>query len=131
MRSWIIPCSPKKYDVKSAFEELPKINWKQTANYQIGDVVYIYVGCPVQAILFKCRVTNVNLKSFDSDTRKHVLDGGDYLDSNKTMELELVRKYNPGVLTLRALQANGLTGTVRGPRTVPAAVGRLISTLGD
>ena len=131
MKSWIIPCSPKKYDVEAAFEALSKINWKQTANYQVGDVVYIYVGCPVKAILFKCRVTKVNLERFDIDTLKHVLDGRDYLDSYKTMELELIRKYDPGVLTLRALQANGLTGTVRGPRTVPATLGHLISTLGD
>lgn len=29
-------------------------------NVEIGDTIFIYVGAPIQAVLFKCRVVAVN-----------------------------------------------------------------------
>ena len=40
---WIIACNPDKYDVIGAFHELGSIDWTQSANIVVGDIVYIYV----------------------------------------------------------------------------------------
>ena len=62
MQNWIIPCNLKYYDVFGAFRDLKKLDWKQSnPKIEIGDIVYIYVGAPVKAIMFKCRVTKVGL----------------------------------------------------------------------
>ena len=115
MTSWIIPCSPRQYDIERAFENLKKINWKQIRNYTLGDIVYIYVGMPVQAILYKCKVTTVGLTSIEIDDSPYVIDGENYLHTPLHMELELMRKYDDKVLSYDKLLANGLNGPIRGP----------------
>lgn len=39
---WIISANPKKYDVVSAFNQYDYIDWSQSANHEIGDIIYIY-----------------------------------------------------------------------------------------
>ena len=59
---WITPANPKKYDVVGAFRDLKKIDWKQSTNVKVGDIVYIYVSAPVQAVQFKCKVNKVDIE---------------------------------------------------------------------
>ena len=49
---WIISANHNKYDHVRAFKELPYIDWKQNANYSVGDKVFIYSTKPVSAIEF-------------------------------------------------------------------------------
>lgn len=44
---WIIACNPDKYDVIGAFHELGSIDWTQSANIVVGDIVYIYVDARI------------------------------------------------------------------------------------
>lgn len=61
MVEWIIPCNLKYYNVISAFEKLQCVDWIQSAkSINVGDIVYIYVGFPIKAIKFKCKVNKVN-----------------------------------------------------------------------
>ena len=54
MNSWLIPCNSKLYDVCAAFQNFAVIDWKQSMkNVEIGDTIFIYVGAPIQAVLFK------------------------------------------------------------------------------
>ena len=55
-KAWIIPANPKYYDVESAFAKDDVIDWKQGSGINTGDTVYMYVGSPVSAILYKCKV---------------------------------------------------------------------------
>ena len=57
---WIIACNPDKYDVIGAFQELGSIDWTQSANIVVGDIVYIYVSNTVRTIKVKCKVNAVN-----------------------------------------------------------------------
>ena len=57
---WIIACNPDKYDVIGAFHELGSIDWTQSANIVVGDIVYIYVSNTVRTIKVKCKVNAVN-----------------------------------------------------------------------
>ena len=52
----MIPSNPAHYDVIGAFDQADEIDWKQGAGIKKGDTVYLYVGAPVSAILFKCLV---------------------------------------------------------------------------
>ena len=57
MANWMIPCNPKYFDVFGAYSKLKTIDWNQSVkSIAVGDIVYIYVGKPVQAIMFKTRV---------------------------------------------------------------------------
>ena len=46
MKSWIIPCNLSYYNVVGAFDSLTSVDWKQSSNVEVGDIVYIYVGRP-------------------------------------------------------------------------------------
>ena len=40
---WIIPCNLKYYDVVGAFGKFDRLNWKQSTNIEVGDIVYVYI----------------------------------------------------------------------------------------
>ena len=52
-KEWIVPANPKYYDIVHAFDDQKEIDWKQGAGIKKGDTVYMYVGAPVSAILYK------------------------------------------------------------------------------
>ena len=60
-KEWIIPSNPKYYDIIHAFDETDTIDWKQGAGIKMGDTVFMYVGAPVSAVLYKCKVTETNI----------------------------------------------------------------------
>lgn len=47
-------CNLKNYDILSDFNSLTKIYWKQSIkNIQVGEEVYIYVGAPYKAVMYR------------------------------------------------------------------------------
>ena len=60
-KEWIIPSNLKYYDSVHAYDDTDTINWKQGAGIRKGDTVFMYVGAPVSAILFKCIVTETDI----------------------------------------------------------------------
>ena len=65
---WLISANHNKYDHLRAFNELPYIDWKQNANYSVGDKVFIYSTKPISAIEFLVEVIETNI------TGDHVID---------------------------------------------------------
>lgn len=109
-KEWIIPSNPKYYDVIKAFEEADEIDWKQGAGIRTGDIIYLYVGAPVSAILYKCRVTQTDIPY-------------SYQDRNLTikalMKIKLLKRYNKDEFTFKILNDEYGIFAVRGPRGVP------------
>ena len=109
-KEWIIPSNPKYYDVIKAFEEADEIDWKQGAGIMTGDTIYLYVGAPVSAILYKCRVTQTDIPY-------------SYQDRNLTikalMKIKLLKRYNKDEFTFKVLNDEYGIFAVRGPRGVP------------
>lgn len=123
MTEWIIPCNLKYYDVKGAFSKFKAIDWKQSAkNICVGDIVYIYVGKPISAIKYKCRVNKANLSKVEIDDSEFVINGENYENYGNHMELELIREYADTELTLDMLVENGLKGNIQGPRRVDVLI---------
>ena len=91
MEKWLIPCNISKYDVIGAFNKLNKIQWKQSSNVNKNDTVFIYLSKPISGIVYKCRVLRVDLPKVTINDRQFILDGSNYEDYGRYMELELIR----------------------------------------
>ena len=109
-KEWIIPSNPKYYDIIHAFDDADVIDWKQGAGIKKGDTVFMYVGAPVSAILYKCKVTETNIPY-------------QYQDKNLTitalMKIKLLKRYEPDCFTFDVLKSEYGIYAVRGPRGVP------------
>lgn len=117
MSEWVITCNSKVYNVVGAFNKLNMVDWKQSTNVQVGDIIYIYVGAPIRAISFKCEVIKVDQSEELIDDSEFVLDDSNYGNYGRYMRLRLLEKYNDKNLEYDCLMANGLK-TVQGPSKV-------------
>ena len=119
MEQWIIPCNLKYYDVFGAFNNLKSVDWKQTCrSISVGDEVFIYVGKPVSAILYKCKVNCVNYKMPKIDDTAFVINGDPFENYGNYMELELLEKFNETQFHRDILVKHGLKGNIQGARRV-------------
>lgn len=109
-KEWIVPANPKYYDVIGAFEKSSEINWKQGAGINTGDTVFIYVGAPVSAVMFKCKVEETDIP-YDFDNGK--------LQIRSLMKIRLIKKYKPDEFTFERLKSEFGINAIRGPRGVP------------
>ncbi|SFX14053.1 hypothetical protein [Ruminococcus sp. XPD3002] len=129
MQKWIVPCNQKYYKVEEAFSKLKRLDWKQSSpNIKIGDIVYIYVSKPVMAILFKCKVTKVNLDRIEIDDSEFVVNGENYLTYPLHMELEFIKKYNDE-LTMNILSLHGVKGRIQSTRKVCQELENYLSSI--
>lgn len=117
MEKWIIPCNIQYYEVEGAFTKLKCLDWKQSnTSISVGDEIYVYVGKPVGAIKYKCKVNKVNLDHCEIDDSEFVLEGEQYEEYGNYMEFELIEKYDDERYSLQVLRDKGLKGNIQGPR---------------
>ena len=128
MSTWIIPCNLSYYNVVGAFNTFAQIDWKQSTNIQVGDTVYIYVGRPVKAVLFKCIATKTNLPKAEVDDSAFVINDIEYGNYGNYMELKWIEKYPEDKFTLDKLIAEGLRGNIQGPRRIDGRLLMLLSS---
>ncbi|MBQ6264664.1 MAG: MmcQ/YjbR family DNA-binding protein [Clostridia bacterium] len=109
-KEWIIPANPKYYDIERAFDSETEIDWKQGAGIKTGDTVFMYVGAPVSAVLFKCKVIKTDIPF-------------EYTDENLTisslMRIKLEKRYATEEFTFDRLRKEFGIFAVRGPRGIP------------
>ena len=108
-KEWIIPSNPKYYDIIHAFDDTDEIDWKHGSGIKVGDTVYMYVGSPVSAILYKCKVTETDIPY-------------SYQDENLTikalMKIKLLKRYKPDKFTFDVLKDEYGIYAIRGPRGI-------------
>lgn len=109
---WIIPANPKYYDVEKDFKKSNFIDWKQSSNVRVGDTVYLYMGAPVSAILYK-------LKAVEVDIPYHYEDK--FLHMDRVMRLQLLERYDQSLYPMSLLKEYGVFA-VRGPRSMPGSL---------
>lgn len=109
-KDWLIPSNPKYYDVVAAFQQEEVIEWKQSSDVRVGDLVYLYVGAPYSAILYKCKAVEVNIP-YHYET--------EYLTIKKVMKIQLLHTYNKDFMPLSRMRKEFGVYGVRGPRGVP------------
>lgn len=114
---WVITCNTKAYNVIGAFKKFDTIDWKQSTNVKVGDIIYIYVGSPVGAISYMCEATMVELAEDLIDDSEFVLDDSNYGNYGRYMRLHLLQCFDDERLNFKNLKENGLK-TVQGPSKV-------------
>ncbi len=62
MTVWLISANSNTYNHVAAFNKWGYIDWKQSANYQINDIIYIYATTPDKHIRFKTQVIKNNME---------------------------------------------------------------------
>ncbi len=105
---WIIASNPSKYDVISAFRELGTIDWTQSANFSIGDIVYIYISSPEQALRLKCRVKQVDKPESTIEDRQFAYEEK-YIskENGRYAELEMIEELKGVFYTKKYLEPHG------------------------
>ena len=114
---WIIPANPNYFDIDEAFKNIKSIIWKQSTNIKVGDTIYLYVGSPVSAIRYKCRVEEVNIPY-------------DYNDKNVkmkyVMKIKQLDSYDKKLFPFSKLKEYGVNA-IRGPRFMPKELSNYIN----
>lgn len=107
--TWIVPANYKYYDIINCFNDTDTILWKQSNNIMVNDIVFLYVGTPVSAILYKCQVLRINIPYEYKDSN---------LSMKKVMEIKLLKRYDKDEFTFNKLNEYGVKA-IRGPRSLP------------
>ena len=118
MQNWMISANGKIYDHASAFASWGFIDWRQRANYSVGDTVYIYCTRPFMRVMYKTVVEMVNL-GFDSiiNDKEFWYDISEYNKSvsGKYARLKLIEQVDREELSLEKLKQQGLKSAPQGP----------------
>ena len=117
-KEWIIPANPKYYDVQAAFKRAEEIDWKQGKGIKTGDTVFMYIGAPVSAVLYKCVVTETDIPYHFQ--RKE-------LTITSLMRIKLLKKYDPEEFTFDRLKNEFDIFAVRGPRGIPDSLRKALN----
>ena len=109
-KEWIIPSNPKYFDIVHAFDHVDEINWKQGAGIKKGDTVFMYVGAPVSAVLYQCKVTETDIP-YEHENK--------YITIKALMRIRLQKRYPADRFTFEVLKSEYGIYAVRGPRGIP------------
>jgi hypothetical protein len=61
MERWIMPCNLKFFDIAEHLKENNLVVWKKPQGLKEGDVVYSYVGVPVQKVKYRFLVKAIDI----------------------------------------------------------------------
>lgn len=119
MTEWITSGNLKYYNFVDAFHDLKKVDWRQYANYEVGDVVYIYSSGNEQMIRFKCKVNKTGIKELEIDDRQYNVEGKYDEPYDKYVELEMIDEYESSLYSRRALEKYGFRAPQRAVKVMP------------
>ena len=88
MKYWIRPANINQFNLTKAYEEKEVIDWTQTNNYEVGDIVYLCSTAPIQKVTHKCLVEKINIPS------NEIFDDKNYwLDNDAKNEADIKSQY--------------------------------------
>ena len=109
-QNWLVPSNPKYYDVVRAFEEEEVILWKQgNDRMQVGDIVYLYVGAPYSAILYRCEILETDIPYYGRE---------EHVNIRKMIRIRRLRVYPKDRWTLQEMKKYDVV-SVRCARSCP------------
>lgn len=121
-KEWIIPANPEYFDIVHAFDAASVIRWKQGAGIKTGDTVFMYVGAPVSAVLYKCTVTETDIPVMRLHTKIRL---------PSLMNIRLERRYAPKEFPFERLKTDFGVFAVRGPRGIPLSLSEALNAPGE
>ena len=115
---WMIAANGKMYDHASAFQKWGYIDWKQSAKFQIGDIVYIYCTKPYKKVMYKTTVIETD-KPFSKcqNDKEFWYDLSQYESSKQKLfsRIKLLQQVDTDKLSLDNLKKRGLSTAPQGP----------------
>jgi len=126
-KCWIIPANNTKFNIVECFNKRTSVDWKQSCNFSVGDIVYLYCSEKIRKILYKAEVVAIDLSNSDyandkefwadpTDYDKHVNDSS---IKYARLVLQKALPLDDDRLSLQVLQNLGLKNTIQGPMAVP------------
>lgn len=115
---WMISANGKMYDHKTSFEKRDYIDWRQTGNFEVGDIIYIYSTAPLSKVEYKCIVEKTDISFEDiTDDREFWMDKDEYEKSQygHYSRLRLLQFIDTDKLNLANLKEHGLKAAPQGP----------------
>ena len=109
-KEWIIPANPHYFDIVHAFDDTDTIHWKQGQSIKTGDTIYMYVGAPVSAILYECKVIETDIPYGKINPNVNI---------KSLMKIKLEKRYDPEQFPFERLKNDYGIYAVRGPRGIP------------
>ena len=105
---WIVPANPKYYDVIHCFDNTDIIEWKQSSDIQVGDIIYLYVADPYSKLFYKCQAIEVNIPYHYEDNN---------LKIDRIMKMQLLENISSKNYNFQYLKSLGIKA-IRGPRKI-------------
>lgn len=115
---WMISANGKMYDHATAFQRWGFIDWRQRANYSVGDVVYIYCTKPFKRVMYKTVVEKESMSNqeiVDDSMYWHIKEEHDKALGGKYARLKLIQQVDTEKLELEYLMNYGLRAAPQGP----------------
>lgn len=116
--NWLISANGQMYNHAGAFAKWGFIDWRQTANYSVGDTVYIYCTVPIKKLKFKTVVEKINMSADEIvDDKEFWKNIEEYKKSSTKYftRLKLISKIDSDLLILDKLKENGLKSAPQRP----------------
>ena len=116
--NWLISSNINIFRCIEAFANRNLIDWRQSANYEVGDIIFIYLTRPLSRVQFKCIVEEINIEYKDIiDDREFWVNKDEYAKTKKGLysRLRLLETTDGDELTLDKLKKNGLKAAPQGP----------------
>lgn len=112
MEKWIISANSNYFDHSRAFHEKGYIDWKQTVNYKVGDIVYLYMTKPISKIQFKTEVTAIDMGENDitdfSDYWKIEIPNRETHQKVRYARLKLLKEFENDIFSFEMVKKYGL-----------------------
>jgi 5-methylcytosine-specific restriction protein A len=127
---WMISANGKMYDHASSFATNGFIDWRQRANYNIGDIVYIYCTRPFMRAMYKCEVVKHSMPFSECvDDGVFWINRDEYEKSKagNYARLKLLEQVDTMYLCLENLKLHGLSAAPQGPIRVSDELNAYIS----
>lgn len=124
MKYWIVPCKKSTFLIDAALKANVDedgnsfVDWRQSYDFAIGDIVYIYEMFPKSQVSYRMEVVAVGL-DFDeaTDDKNFWKDQALYYDglgTHKYARFRLISTLPDGFMTSAVLREYGLTKQIRG-----------------
>ena len=131
MSEWIISVNPEIYDVINAFRNLGTIDWHQSIDMEVGDIVYIYVSGDVNAIRFRCRVNAVDLDDVTIDSSDYYVSDEFEENYRRYIILEMLEEYKGDEFSSEVLNEYGFSiplGTVKMSNAIKIYINKIANS---
>lgn len=124
MKYWLVPSNDSTFRIGDAIEaQGGVVDWRQSNNYAIGDIVFVYISKPYHAIRYKMEVVKVKIdEDGHLDQERFWTDKDTYysgLGMYQYVRFKLIEAYTDDLLSLHHLHEHGLKGNLQGVQTCP------------